>query len=126
MNRIRKPGQMVNEVLSNKNWTAEEGNQIKGFFYDVIRQARKSGAICSVDPDNCYDHVARAILSLIYQVHGVSNSSVGTMLKAIQEMKFFPTYRVWGLKRLCGSHNRNKITMVMPREKGSTCGMGSG
>ena len=58
-------------------------------FYDVLRQTRKTGAICSVDAENCYDRVAHAIVSLIFQSYGIPLTAAKTMLTAIQEMKFY-------------------------------------
>jgi hypothetical protein len=42
-----------------------------------------------VDADNCFDRVAHAVASLIFQAFGVSEETSAAMLKTIQEMQFF-------------------------------------
>ena len=53
MERVRTAGHTADEIFSDKNRTAEEGSMTKILFYDVLRQTRKTGAICSVDAENC-------------------------------------------------------------------------
>ena len=86
---LQTMGHMAEEIFSDKNRTVEEGCLTKVLFYNVLRQTRKNGAICSVDADNCYDRVAHAIVSLIFQAYGIPLTAAQTMLKAIQEIKFF-------------------------------------
>ena len=45
--------------------------------------------LASIDVANCYDSIAHAIGSLIYQSLGVPLEAVASMLSAIQDMKFF-------------------------------------
>ena len=56
---------------------------------DIVRQCRKPAGIASVDAANCYDSIAHAIASLIFQACGVPVEGVKTMLTAVQEMKYF-------------------------------------
>ncbi len=42
-----------------------------------------------MDTENCYDRVAHAIVSLIFQAYGIPLTAATTMLKAVQDMKFF-------------------------------------
>jgi hypothetical protein len=42
-----------------------------------------------VNASNCYDRIAHAMASLIFQAFGVSLMAVETMLGAIENMKFF-------------------------------------
>ncbi len=46
-------------------------------------------AIASVDASNCYDRIAHATASLIFQSFGVEATTVAAMLEMTQEMKFF-------------------------------------
>ena len=46
-------------------------------------------AISLVDASNCYDSVAHAIASLIFQACRVPEERVEAMLLAIQDMKYF-------------------------------------
>jgi hypothetical protein len=58
-------------------------------FYDITQQARVPATIALVDASNCYDRIAHAMASLIYQAFGVPTSAIDTMLGAIENMKFF-------------------------------------
>jgi hypothetical protein len=89
MNNVRAHRLMPDEIFSERNWTADDGTLSKVLFYDLVRQSRRPAGVSSVDADNCYDRVAHAIASLVFQAFGVSENSAGTMLKTIQEMKFF-------------------------------------
>ena len=68
---------------------ADDGTLSKVLFYDVFRQLRVSAGIISVDAANCYDSISHAIASLVFQIFGVPDKAIGTMLTAIEEMKYF-------------------------------------
>ncbi len=68
---------------------ADDGTLTKVLTYDIIRQTRKTAGIASVDADNCYDQIAHAVASLVFQAFGVPLSAAKAMLTTIQEMKFF-------------------------------------
>ncbi len=80
---------MPNEIYSKKNRMADNGTLPKTLFYDVICQARVPAAIASVDASNCYDRIAHAMASLDFQAFGVPESAIGSLLSAIENMKFF-------------------------------------
>ena len=42
-----------------------------------------------MDAENCYDSIAHAITSLVFQYFGVPEKAIETMLTAIEEMKYF-------------------------------------
>ncbi len=42
-----------------------------------------------VDATNCYDRIAHAIVSMVFQAFGILSTAVEAMLTTIQEMKFF-------------------------------------
>ncbi len=44
--------------------------------------------LASIDAANCYDSIAHAIGSLIYQTLGMPLEAVESMMSAIQDMKF--------------------------------------
>ena len=58
-------------------------------FLDTVRQTRLSAGLASVDAANCYDSVAHAIASLVFQAFGVPEEAVQSMLSTIEEMKYF-------------------------------------
>jgi len=89
MEVVRKYGLMADEVFSEQGRTAEDGALAKVLFYDIVRQFRLPAGISSVDAANCYDSIAHAIASLIFQSMGVPLEGVAAMLEAIQEMKYF-------------------------------------
>ena len=80
---------MPKEVFSKRNKMANDGTLTKVLTYDIIRQTRRSAGVASVDADNCYDRIAHAIASLVFQAFGVPLSASELMLSTIQEMKFF-------------------------------------
>ena len=84
MENVRRRGLMMEEIFSEVGKTAEDGGLAKVLFYDIVRQSCLSAAISSVDAANCYDSIAHAIASLIFQA-----CRVPAMLSAIQNMKYY-------------------------------------
>ncbi len=76
-------------MFSEQNRMADDGTLAKVITFDIIRQMRCSAGIALVDADNCYDRIAHAIASLVFQAFGVPSTAVESMLTTIQEMKFF-------------------------------------
>ncbi len=74
---------MPEEIYSEKNRMADDGTLTKMLFYDVTRQARVPAATASVDASNCFDRIAHAMASLVFQAFGVPESATGSMLSAI-------------------------------------------
>jgi hypothetical protein len=68
---------------------ADDGGLAKTLFYDIVHQLRFPAAIPSVNASNCYDHIGHAMALLVFQSFGIAETAVTTMLKTIQEMKFF-------------------------------------
>ena len=79
---------MPEEVFSKKNRMADDGTLIKMLFYDVTHQARVPAAIASADASNCYDRIAHAMASLVFQAFGVPASAINSMLSTIENMKW--------------------------------------
>jgi hypothetical protein len=77
------------EIFSKKNRMADDGTLCKTLFYDITRQARVPAAIALVNASNCYDRIAHTMALLIFQAFGVPLTAVETMLRAIENMKFF-------------------------------------
>ena len=80
---------MPEEIFSERNRMADDGTLTKVLAYDITCQIRRPAGIASVDADNCYDRIAHAIASLVFQSFGVPPAAVESMLTTIQEMKFF-------------------------------------
>ena len=89
LDNARKYKLMPDEIFSEKNRTADDGTLGKTIFYDLVRQSRRPAGLSSVDAENCYDRIAHSITSLIIQAFGMPVEAVGSMLKSIQDMKFF-------------------------------------
>jgi hypothetical protein len=89
LDNARKYGLMAEEIYSEAGKTAEDGALAKELFYNIVRQCRLTAAISSIDAANCYDSIAHAIASLIFQTCGVPIEGIESMLEAIQEMKYF-------------------------------------
>jgi hypothetical protein len=86
---VREFKLMPEEIFSERNRTADDGTLSKVLFYDLVRQSRRPAGVASVDADNCFDRVAHAVASLVFQSFGVSANASTAMLSTIQEMKFF-------------------------------------
>jgi hypothetical protein len=79
MQNARDHRLMPKEIYSKKNRMADDGMLTKTLFYDVTPQARVPAAIASVDASNCYDRIAHAMASLVFQAFGVPESAIGLM-----------------------------------------------
>ncbi len=89
MKNVRDHQLMPEEIYSEQNQMADNGMLTKTLFYNVTRQARVPAAIALVDSSNCYDRIAHAMASLVFQAFGVPESAIGLMLSAKKNMKFF-------------------------------------
>ena len=70
MAKVRGHNLTPEEIFSKQNRMAEDGTLSKTLFCDLARQARAPAAIASVDASNCYDRIAHAMASLVFQVSG--------------------------------------------------------
>jgi hypothetical protein len=102
LDEIRKYKLIPEEIFSEKNWMADDGSLAKTLFYDIVRQTCSLAAIASVDASNCYDRIADAMASLIFQSFGVEDTAVAAILETIQEMKFFLCTAYGDLKVFAG------------------------
>ena len=68
---------------------ADNRTLAKVLFFDIARQTRLPAGQCSVDAENCYSGVAHAIASLVFQSFVLPKEAVQSMLKTIEEMKYF-------------------------------------
>jgi hypothetical protein len=89
MQNVRDHCMMPKEIYSKKNHMADDGMLTKTLFYDMICQARVPAAIASVNASNCYDRIGHAMASPVFWAFGVPESTIGSMLSAIENMKFF-------------------------------------
>ena len=89
LKQARRNNLMPKEVFSEHNKMADDGTLTKVITYDIIRQMRRSAGVASVDADNCYDRIAHAIASLVFQAFRIPISALESMLTTIQEMKLF-------------------------------------
>ena len=89
MGNARKYDLVPEEIFSERNRMADDGTLSKTLFCDLARQARVPAAIASVDASNCYDRIAHAMASLVFQAFGVPLTAVESMLGTIENMKFF-------------------------------------
>jgi hypothetical protein len=80
MKNVRKHNQMPEEIFSEKNRMADDGTLCKTLLYDITRQAHVPAAIASVDASNCYDRIAHAIASFVFQAFGVPSTAIEAML----------------------------------------------
>jgi hypothetical protein len=89
MKNVCRFNRMPEEIFSEKNRMADDGTLCKTLFYNITRQVRVPAVIASVDASNCYNRIAHAIASLVFQAFGVPATAIKTMLSTIENMKFF-------------------------------------
>ena len=104
------------DMFSEQNCTADDGGLEKTLFYDITRQTRTPAAIASVDTSNCYDLIAHAMASRIFQSFGVESTAACAMLEMIQEMIFFLRTAYGDSKTFAGSSIKINL-MKFPREE---------
>jgi hypothetical protein len=90
MAKVRGYNLMPEEIFSKQNRMADDGTLSKTLFCNLARQARAPTAIASVDASNCYDRIAHAMASLVFQAFGVPITVVESTLGTIKNMKLFP------------------------------------
>ncbi len=103
LDQARKYKLIPEEIFSKKNPMANDGGLAKMLFYDIIRQRHSATTIALVDASNCYDRIAHAMASLIFQSFGVKSTAVSAMLETIQEMKIFLRTAYGDSKTFAGS-----------------------
>ena len=103
MDVVRHHGCMPEEIFSDKGKMADDGSLAKVLFYDIVRQGRISAGLSSIDAANCYDSVAHAVASMVFQAFGVPDEAIDSMLTAIQEMKYFLRTAYGDSKEFVGS-----------------------
>ncbi len=89
LDEARKYKLIPEEIFSEKNRMENDSGLTKTLFYDIVRQTCSLAAIALVNASNCYNQIAHAMASLIFQSFGVEDTAVAAMLETIQEMKFF-------------------------------------
>ncbi len=89
MAKARGQNLMPEEIFSERNRMADDGTLSKTLFCNLARQARAPTAIASVDALNCYDRIAHAMASLVFQAFGVPITAAESMLGTIENMKLF-------------------------------------
>ena len=85
----RSHGFMSEEIYSDKGKTANDCSLAKVILHGIVWQARTSLALSSIYAANCYDSITHAIVLLVFQAFVVFLEAVESMLKAIEEMKYF-------------------------------------
>ena len=59
----------------------------KRLTYDILRQMKYTGALCSNDAKSCYDRVVHSIACMAYRRLGIPTPPVTSMLTTIQNMQ---------------------------------------
>ena len=105
----REYGLIPDEIFSERGRTSDDGALAKVLVYDISRQARAPASITSADAQNCYDSIAHAIASIIFQALGVPIGAIESMLETIENMKYFLRTAYGDSKRFAGSRIRVKF-----------------
>ena len=69
----------------------------------LVCQSWVSAGLSSIDTANCYNSIAHAIASLVFQAFGVPEEAIESMLTAIQDMKYFLRTAYGDSKHCAGS-----------------------
>jgi hypothetical protein len=85
----RKFNLMPSEIYSERGRTADDGTLAIILVFDIAQQFKITTSVASVDADNCYDRIAHAMASMVFQALGTPPLAAEAMLSTIQEMKFF-------------------------------------
>jgi hypothetical protein len=74
---------------SRKNRRAVECALNKVLSMNIIRQYRRTAALCSTDAKSCYDRILHSIASMAMQRMGVSPSTCHMMLGTLQDVRHY-------------------------------------
>jgi hypothetical protein len=80
---VRKYKLMPEEVYSERNRHTDDGTLTKVLFYDIVQQLRRPAGLALVDADNCYNHIAHPMASMVFQSFGVPTPPIESMLTTI-------------------------------------------
>ena len=72
---------------SRKRLSAIQASVNNRLMYDLMRQHRHGGILCSNDAKSCYDRIVHSVLSLSLQRLGVPSGPIQSMLHTIQHMQ---------------------------------------
>ena len=115
-NNTRKYGYAPEELYNERNKMTDTGTLAKVLFFDIARQTRLTVGQCSVEATDCYDSVSHAIASLVFLFFGVPKEAVQSILKTIEEMKYFLRTACGDSKEFRGSEqNRSKVSRSVSR-----------
>ncbi len=74
---------------SRKFYTAINQGLNKRLTFDILRQKKQRGALCSTDAMSCYDRITHLAASLALQRTGAPKNTVHCMLDTIQHLKHY-------------------------------------
>jgi hypothetical protein len=83
----------ANNLIAKEQYGSRKGKSSivhainKRLTFDIMRQTRFNGALCSNDAKSCYDRILHSVASLAYQRLGIPMPPVQCMLNSIQNMK---------------------------------------
>ena len=74
---------------SRKFYTAINQGLNKRLSFDILRQRKQRGALCSTDAMSCYDRIVHVAASLAMQRAGATESAVHCMLDTLQNLRHY-------------------------------------
>lgn len=77
----------IEQFGSRKGMSAIDQSLNKALTFDIWRQERKPGAICSNDAKSCYDRILHNVASICLQRLGAPVEPIISMFKTIQELQ---------------------------------------
>ena len=106
---VRIHGFMPEEIYTEKGQTTYDCSLAKVILYDIVRQARISAAVSSIDAKNCYNSITHEIALMVFQDFVVPLEAVESMLTEIEEMKYFLRTAYGDSKNVYGSTTELKF-----------------
>jgi hypothetical protein len=103
---------LLEEIFSKKNCLADDGTLSKVIFYDIACQLRQPMGLASVDANNCYNRICHPMASIFFQSFRVPKGPIRTMLKTLQDLRFFLCTGYGDSSGCVGGNKGSSITAV--------------
>lgn len=96
----------IEQYGSRKNLSAVDQSLNKALTFDLWRQFRQNGALCSNDAKSCYDRIVHNCASLCMQRVGTPIQPIVSMFSTIQDLSHH-VRTIYGESNSCYRHNRS-------------------
>ena len=83
----------ANQTLADEQYGSRSGRKAidqainKRLYFDILRQQRLNGAICSNDAASCYDRIVHSVAILAMRSQGITKEAMVAMFSTLQQME---------------------------------------